>query len=175
MKVFSVILFVLTGLLVYFAIPKHTQSLSTINYGDGPLQLEGRQLNIPFMKKVRIGTWEARYDNGTIGEIIDYHGGEILFRSTYYYSGGQFNWRTQYREGIPYGTWTQYHRDGWVQYRKDHDDSGMPIQEVVYDKDGEIVFHILEGEIIVGEESLSDGQGQAHTNRRWQRREAARR
>jgi|SRR5690625_2373514 len=147
---FSLLIGLIVIIILLLGLPRHRTADTTMTYPEiGRLMnVEGRSILFPFLQEIRLGTWTSMWETGEIGEVLDYSFGRLVFRSMYY-PNGQIKLRTQYRKGIPYGTWTNYHQDGSIEFQKDHDDSGLPNYKIFYDENGDIVFHVIDGKVVV--------------------------
>jgi antitoxin component YwqK of YwqJK toxin-antitoxin module len=138
--------------LISILFPRHCKSNASVNYREGGLlTLEGKAIVIPFLAKIRIGTWEAKYDNGQVGEILEYKWGKAFGSYKRYYSNGAVSVIGEYKNGLPYGKWSIYRKDGSKRHFAIHsgDKKKPPKEEIFYGINEEVIQHYKNGNLFI--------------------------
>ncbi|MCX6985018.1 MAG: hypothetical protein NT118_09765 [Lentisphaerae bacterium] len=151
MKKISFIIAIIIGVsCISILYPKHRFG-SIVDFGSvPPLKLEGKAVVFPFITEIKIGVWEARYNNGQIGEMLEYRWGKASGKYKRFFPNGSAWVDGQYKNGYMYGNWTIYRKDGSVFAKHSGSKNGLPpTEEIFYDTKGNVIGHTINGIIIV--------------------------
>jgi len=154
MKKRTIILLVLSvavAALAAILFPQRREGSTVVDLQYGDLTLAGKAVVVPFIGEMRIGVWEAEYDNGQVGAHVEYSWGRASDSYREYYPNGSLRTASRYRNGALYGAVVTFREDGSVQYfaSRAGDDKAPPTEEIFYDADGKVIVYARDGESIV--------------------------